>query len=327
MRIPNDLAKVFQIACQNDCTVLVTGPTGTGKSTLAHEIHRGSRRRLAPFIVVNLASLSEGVLESELFGHERGSFTGADQKRQGRLEAAQGGTVFLDEVGELTPRLQARLLEFLQSRTICPVGGNRTITLNVRVIAATHKNLEKSVARGEFREDLYHRLRVVTIGIHSLSERKEELPWLAQSCLSELAKTHSKPVAGISDSVIQKFKEYPWPGNIRELRNTIEYSLLSAESNFIQTGDLPPWFEKDLAQSKLRLIAGAPFFEGATLGVAEIPLTLNHQDTLQRLEKEYLRRALARNGGRINRTARQIGMNKTTLLRRIKAYSLLLGEA
>jgi len=321
MNFSQDMMKVVQMACKSESTVLITGFTGTGKSSLARQIHQKSKRSSGPFIAINLATLNEGLLESELFGHEKGSFTGADRKRSGRLEMAQGGTVFLDEVGELSPRMQARLLEFLHSRTVSAVGSNRDIQLNVRVIAATHKDLKAAVIKGDFREDLFHRLRVVSIPLKALREREEDFGDIVHLCLQEICKNLGRSITRISKEVAEKFETYEWPGNIRELRNVLEYAVLASSGTEITLEDLPTWL---MAPSPVEsaLSSGEP----AVLGVAEIPMTLDFQATLQRLEKEYLKRALDRNSGRISRTAHQIGLNKTTLLRRIRAYGLMTSK-
>lgn len=315
MNISADLSKLFHMATQFDSTVLITGPTGTGKSTLAKQIHLHSKRRSKPFICVNLATLHEGVLESELFGHEKGAFTGADQKRVGKLELAQGGTVFLDEVSELPPRLQARLLEFLQSRTLCPVGSNKEVCLDVRIIAATHKNLERAVARNEFREDLFHRLRVISVPMKSLKERCDEFDSLIHDCLKDVSSKTGRTIFRITPPVAEKFETYSWPGNLRELRNVLEYAVISSAGNEISVSDLPYWFLNSQGEDTKNL-------DSAILGLAEVPLSLNYQETFERFEKEYLQRALSRYRGRINRTARETGINKTTLIRRLRAYGI-----
>jgi DNA-binding NtrC family response regulator len=317
MDIPKNLLNLFNIASNSESTVLITGETGTGKTFLAKQIHDRSKRKGKPFVTVNLASLHEGTLESELFGHERGAFTGAEQKRVGRLELAQGGTVFLDEVGELSPRLQARLLEFLQNRKIAPVGSARDLRLDVRVIAATHRNLAEAVTRGQFREDLFHRLRVVAIPLKSLRERQGEFDSILHFCLKELCEQSGKSILKLSPAVAEHLEAYHWPGNVRELRNVLEYAVLASEDGEIQIKNLPAWLLLD--QQSLIVPTSNDF---PTLGTFEVPLTLDYRGTFERFEKEYLQRALSRNGGRVNRTARQIGINKTTLIRRIRAYRL-----
>jgi transcriptional regulator with PAS, ATPase and Fis domain len=344
MGVSRDQFKLFELASRGESTVLLTGETGTGKTYLAKKIHDSSRRALKPFVVVNLATLHGGTLESELFGHERGSFTGADSRRVGKLEMAQGGTVFLDEVGELSLSLQARLLEFLQFRTISPVGSNRVIQLDVRVIAATHRDLEKAVQKGVFREDLFHRLRVISIPMKSLRCRLGEFNELLTSTLEEFSRSSGRAVRGISGEVAEIFQNYAWPGNFRELRNVIEYGVQSAEGMEIQVHDLPLWLLEavnavGLSESSERAVirpqpsvwgldeysSGALEPKGSLvpdLGVLSLPLVLNYRLSKIQFEKEFLKRALVKNGGRINQTARQIGVNKSTLIRRMQHLGL-----
>jgi len=316
MNLSGNNKVAFQIAIKSDATVIINGPTGSGKTYLAHEIHKASLRSRRPFIVVNLASVHEGTIESELFGHERGSFTGAEQKRLGRLELADGGTVFLDEIGELSLRLQARLLEFIQSKTVTPVGSNRERKLDVRIITATHKNLANAVKRGEFREDLFHRLRVVTFELKALAERCDEFDEIVHYCLSEICRAANREVLRISEEFAAILEAYHWPGNIRELRNVLEYAVLASEGPEILPKDLPSWLELPSSDSvnSLRL--------SSTLGVAEFALSMDYSSSLSQFEREFLVRAIRKCRGRINRTARETGMNKTTLLRRLKEHGL-----
>jgi DNA-binding NtrC family response regulator len=323
MNSVSSLSKLVNIACKSEATVLITGATGSGKTSLARQIHEGSLRKNKPFVVINLASLHEGTIESELFGHERGAFTGADQRRVGRLELAHGGTVFLDEVGELSLRLQARLLEFIQSRKITPVGSNREIQLDVRIIAATHRDIWEASARGDFREDLLHRLCVVSIRLCSLRDRTDEFSDLVHDCLDVFAKQAGKSILRISPAVAELFESYDWPGNLRELRNVLEYAVLACEGSEITFSDLP-----ELFVSRARPVGGAPGWPRTivTTGTMSIPLILDYQTMITSFDREYLRWALTRNSGKISRTARQIGMAKTTLLRRMKEYSLTMAS-
>lgn len=302
-RTPTDLAT------KTDATVLITGPTGSGKSRLAQEIHAGGARRHRPFITVNLATLHEGTLESELFGHERGAFTGAESRRQGRLEAANGGTVFLDEIGELPPRLQARLLEFLQTKTISPVGSNREVKLDVRVIAATNRDLKRSVASGEFRLDLFHRLRVISIELESIAERAADFDSFVHDCLEEICRGSGRTLLRISPEVADRLESHDWPGNFRELRNVLEYAVHSSSGPELIEADLPSWFGEKMPSGANP--AGIPDFSA-----------FSYAEAIAQFERNYLEQALRRSRGRVNRTARAIQMNKTTLIRRMRAYGL-----
>lgn len=317
MKTPN--TRAFQLACEGESTVLLTGATGTGKTSLARQIHDRSRRRDKPFVVINLATLHEGTLESELFGRERGAYTGADFKRVGKLELAQGGTVFLDEVGELPVRLQARLLEFLQSRTLTPMGSNREVRLDVRIIAATHQPLEKKVRDGSFREDLFHRLRVIELNLPSLSALSEQFGEILHSVLSDVCRMTGKTVHRIAPEVADRFEAYSWPGNFRELRNVLEFAVQVCCDHQILLTDLPEWFVRSPA-------GGSKATGAAMLGVIEFELGSDFYACMTAMEREYLRRALARFGGRLNLTARKIGMNKTTLLRRVRDLGIHPGE-
>lgn len=309
-------SREFNIACRSDTTVLITGPTGSGKTRLAQEIHSRSARKAAPFITINLATLHEGVLESELFGHERGAFTGADHRRPGRLEAAQGGTVFLDEIGELNPRLQARLLEFLQSRTIRAVGGNHEQRLELRIIAATHRDLASAVVAGTFREDLFHRLRVVSLALPSLAELDEDFDSIVHSVLAELSRAARKSIQALAPETANLLEAYPWPGNFRELRNVLEFAVLASQGGVLEPADLPGWFLKEGGETRRKAFAPMP------LRAAEASGSPNYQAAMDRFEQEYLSTALLRTGGRVSQAARDIGMSKTTLLRRLQAFAI-----
>jgi two-component system, NtrC family, nitrogen regulation response regulator GlnG len=314
----------YRMAVKSDAHVLITGETGTGKSSLAFQIHQQSSRKDRPFITVNLATLHEGTMESELFGHERGAFTGADQKRMGKLELAHGGTVFLDEMGELPLRLQARLLEFLQSKKIYPIGGNREVQLDVRVIAATHQDLDQSVKNKNFREDLYHRLCVIALHLNSIRDQEDEFDSILQNCLHRVCEKLNTPLYGLSQDVVEELRGYAWPGNYRELSHVLEYGVLALEEGQeIGLNELPWSFfvKKEGYIHQKRGVEG-----GRDLGLMEIPLSLDYRNALCTFEKEYFRRMLYRNSGKITRTAKQIGLPKSTLLRRIRAYELTLAN-
>lgn len=321
-----------KLAENSNATVLITGETGTGKSCLAREIHRKSSRAVGPFVTVNLASLHEGTLESEIFGHERGSFTGADRKVIGKLERANRGTVFLDEVGELSLKLQARLLDFIQSKKISPLGSQRETELDVRIIAATHRNLEKEVKNGLFREDLFYRLRVIPIPLKPLRERIDEFDSIVHKCLQELCAHHGKPIRKIEENLAKAIEVYGWPGNIRELRNVLEFAVIACGSDELKFEHLPEWFKLNLtfcsleeAGLSVRWLTRHGRSSGSansTLGIAAVPLSVDFQETFNRFEKFFLETVLDQNDMRIGKAAREIGVNRTTLLRRLREHQL-----
>jgi transcriptional regulator with GAF, ATPase, and Fis domain len=232
------LQLVRRVAAQ-DATVLVLGESGTGKELIARALHQGSPRRAKPFVAINCAALTETLLESELFGHEKGAFTGAVAQKKGRLESAEGGTVFLDEIGEMAMSLQAKLLRVLQEREFERVGGNKTHRLDVRLVAATNRDLMTEVRAGKFREDLYHRLNVVALRMPPLRERPEDIPLLAEHFLRKSARRMGRTMAGISPEAERMLIRYSWPGNVRELENAMERGVVLCESEWLMHGDLP----------------------------------------------------------------------------------------
>jgi two-component system, NtrC family, response regulator AtoC len=224
------LRQLIERVAPTDATVLITGENGTGKEMVARELYRRSPRRTEPYIKVNCAALSENLIASELFGHERGAFTGATERREGRFELANKGTLLLDEVSEIPPTLQAKLLRVLQEREFERVGGTKTIKVNVRILATSNRDLNHFVANGEFRQDLYYRLNVFPIHVPPLRERSEDIPLIAESFLQRLARKHGMKIPGFSDAALQVMSQYPWPGNVRELQNTIERAVILSEN-------------------------------------------------------------------------------------------------
>jgi DNA-binding NtrC family response regulator len=295
----NEVIQTARKAAQSDSTVLLLGESGTGKDLLARSIHNWSARRGRLFMPVNCVALSEELLESELFGHEKGSFTGASAQKRGKLEVADGGTVFLDEIGDMKPGLQAKLLRFLQNREFDRVGGTRTIRVNVRIVAATNQDLRKAVKAGTFREDLFFRLNVVTITLPPLRERSEEIPQLAEFFLKKHCLEAKKPVMQISPPAVKMLAAYPWPGNVRELQNAIERAVVLKTGEVLTPEDfaLQPM---DLSAEQAEQV-DRPFHEA-----------------VEHNKKQIIRRALVRAGGSQTRAAELLGLQRTYLARLIK---------
>ncbi len=283
-------------AAETDVTVLLRGESGTGKELVAQAIYQLSPRAQGPFITVNCAALPENLLESELFGYEKGAFTGATQRRMGKFEAAHRGTIFLDEIGDMSPGTQAKLLRVLQNKEIYRLGGNQRIEVDVRIIAATHKPLEEMVSRGQFREDLYYRLNVFPIELPPLRERKEDIPELVHHFLTRY------PVQHISREAMALLMDYHWPGNVRELQNAIERAAIIADS-IIQPGDLPPYIRQQLHPVNS--------FELPEEGIV-----------LDELEKELIRQALRKSGGNKTRAAELLGITRRRLYSMIERFGI-----
>ena len=233
-----EVFRTIEKVARSNATVLVLGETGVGKELVAEALHRNSSRSDRPFVKMNCAALHESLLESELFGHEHGAITGADRQRTGRFELANEGTLFLDEIGNMTPSTQTKVLRVLQEREFERLGGSRTVKVDVRLVAATNKNLEEAIQRGEFREDLYYRLNVVSVNVPPLRERKEDIVPLASHFIDRFAKELKKDVRGLEPAAVRALKRHTWPGNIRELENTVERAVLMAEGRFLQEDDM-----------------------------------------------------------------------------------------
>jgi transcriptional regulator with GAF, ATPase, and Fis domain len=288
-----------------DTTVLLTGESGTGKEVLARFIHRGSPRKDGPFVALNCAALPEQLLESELFGHERGAFTGALDARAGKIEQAAGGVLFLDEVGEMSPAVQAKFLRVLQEREYQRLGGARTLKADVRVLAATNRNLKAAITKGAFREDLYYRLAVFDITLPPLRERPEDVLLLVEAFLEEIGRSVGRPAAGVSRDAREKILEYPWPGNVRELRNAVERAVILCEGGLITSDHLPMGVATARATSPET--KPAPSTTGGTLDA---------------VEKDMIAQALARAGNNQSKAARQLGISRAQLRSRIEKHGL-----
>jgi two-component system response regulator AtoC len=301
--------QIAQVA-QTHATVLVSGESGTGKELVARAIHRQSPRRDQPFVAVNLTAVPDGLFESELFGHEKGAFTGAHARKLGKFELAHGGTLFLDEVGSLRVDLQAKLLRALQEREVERLGGTRTIPVDVRVITATNEDLRQLVRARAFREDLFYRINVAALTIPPLRERKEDIPILVEHFIRKYAREFKKDVRGISRGALPSLGAYDWPGNVRELENVIERSVALATRPVIRLDDLP----LDLA-----------IHDEPTRGVAGgAPLSL--KEARDRFEQVYILRALERENWNQSRAARTLGVHRNTLLARLAGWGIRRDE-
>lgn len=300
-----EIFDVVQQVAPTRATVLLAGESGTGKEIFAKAIHQLSPRAKQPFVAVHCAALAPTLLESELFGHEKGAFTGAHERRIGRFEQAQGGTLFLDEIGEIDAAIQVKLLRFLGERTFERVGSNKTLTADVRLIAATNKNLEELVKAGTFREDLFFRLRVVEIVLPPLRDRTGDIPLLAQKFLKEFATENEKDVNEFSADALELLMRYSWPGNVRELRTAIEHAVVLCRGGKISARDLPPSVRSD----------------SASIAQSGQPLAANDL-TVKEAEKQLIVRALRETNGNRTLAAEKIGMSRRTFHRKLHVYHL-----
>ncbi|UCD56855.1 MAG: sigma-54-dependent Fis family transcriptional regulator [Candidatus Hydrogenedentota bacterium] len=309
-----DIFRLIEHVAATNTTVLVTGESGTGKELVARAIHSKSARHLKPFVVVNCAALSEHLLESELFGHVKGAFTGAHIDRRGRFELADGGTLFLDELALMSIPLQGKLLRVLQEKEFEPVGGTRTIRVDVRIIGATNKDLERLLEEKGLREDLYYRLNVVEIHLPPLRERREDVPLLVDHCISKLYRELGKNVRGVSDEVIKSLTEYSWPGNVRELENVIERAMVLGKSDVLGIENFPSQIMEQRGQTDSR----ESFFNGLRLTDDGISL----METVEEIEKRLIREALERTGGNKTKAAELLGVTRKIMRYKTEKYGL-----
>jgi two-component system response regulator HydG len=296
-----ELLEMVGYVAPTEATVLIAGESGTGKELVAETLHRNSERKNEPFIKVNCAALAESLLESELFGHEKGAFTGAERRRDGTFVQADGGTLFLDEIGETSTAMQVKLLRVLQEGELQRVGGDTTITVDVRIIAATNRDLEKEVAEGRFREDLYYRLNVVTLEVPPLRERQGDIRLLAEHFISSFAEKNRRTVESVSRECWDHLSGYPWPGNVRELENAIERGIILMRGNHLTQKSLP--------------LAVQKYFENSPEGRGARP------STLQQAEMELIRQTLNETGGNKSEAARRLGITRKTLQNKLQKYS------
>jgi DNA-binding NtrC family response regulator len=307
------MQKVFELArvsARSASTILILGESGSGKEVLARAVHAESPRAAGAFVAVNCGALTESLLESELFGHEKGAFTGAVSRRKGKFEAADGGTLFLDEVGDVSPKLQLELLRVLEERSFHRVGGNEPISVDVRIIAATNRDLQKAVAEGRFREDLYYRLNVIPILVPPLRERREDIPLLVDRFVEALAVELKKRVDGVSHEAMAALLAHPWPGNVRELRNVLERGAVVATGALIQASDLG--LPATVApEPPVVAAASAPGAAAGQLG-----------GTLEDVERRHIGDVLLAAGGNVTQAARSLGIDRVTLYKKIRKYGL-----
>ena len=293
--VMQQLLNEIAMVAPSDATVLIHGDSGTGKELVARALHASSARCNKPLVTLNCAALNESLLESELFGHEKGAFTGADKRREGRFVEADGGTLFLDEIGDISPLMQVRLLRAIQEREVQRVGSNQTLAVDVRLIAATHRDLAQEVNAGRFRQDLYYRLNVVTIEMPALRQRREDIPLLAEHFLQHFAQRNRKAVKGFTPQAMDLLIHYDWPGNIRELENAIERAVVLLTGEYISERELP------------MAIAATPIKAESSLEI----------QPLVDVEKEVILAALEKTGGNKTEAARQLGITRKTLLAKI----------
>jgi transcriptional regulator with GAF, ATPase, and Fis domain len=302
------MLSVVERVADTDSTVLITGESGTGKELVARALHYNSRRADAPLVTVNCGAIPEELLESELFGHVKGAFTNAVAHREGRFAAADGGTIFLDEIGDMSPTLQVKLLRVLQERTFEPVGSSKTQAVDVRVVAATHRNLLELISEDRFREDLYYRLNVLPVEVPPLRERREDIPLLVHHFVDHARHERGARVDSISDSALQRLVDYDWPGNVRELQNVVERLSVLVIDGEIGEDDLPDGFRDE----------PRPRHTGPRVP----PTGLDFNQTVEALEADLLAQALALTGWNKNRAAQLLGLNRTTLIEKIKKRGL-----
>lgn len=337
----SEMKKIFGVIhklAKVDTSVMIRGDSGTGKELVARAIHYNSGRKDRRLVAINCSSIAETLFESELFGHEKGAFTGADQRQIGKFQYAEGGTLFLDEIGDLSPAMQVKLLRVLQERKFTPVGSNREIEMDVRIIAATNRNLEERIQKGTFREDLFYRLNVVSIFLPPLKERKDDITRLVAHFIAKFNLLHKKAIVKISSDSMELLMRHHWPGNIRELENVIEHSFVIESTDTIQRASLPAYLAGSLqaegsSEADEVLDSDDSEFEDLDVGSdADIPLVgvpvgeadgfLDYRLHKEQFEKEFIIKALKMFKGRINQTAMHAKIPKKTLLRKLQKYTI-----
>jgi len=331
------MQKVFNIIsklAQVDTPVLIRGESGTGKELVAKAIHYNGIRKDEKFVSINLAAIPDELIESELFGHEKGAFTGAIERKIGKFQYADGGTLFLDEIGDVSPQMQVKLLRVLQEKVFTPVGSNRVLNSNVRIIAASHRPFEEMIKEGSFREDLFYRLNVLPVYLPPLRDRKADIPILVNYYIQYFNNHHALSIEGFEEDAFSLIKEYSWPGNIRELRNVIEHAFIIESSNRIRVGSLPDVLSKkssELDEPEYIDVEGirdsvlddeSETTESYDFNFPTDDGELNFQEAKDMFEKTFIQTALKINNGKINQTALKANIPKKTLLRKIEKYNI-----
>ncbi len=319
--------KLIEQVADTDVTVLILGESGTGKEVIARNLHYRSSRRHKPFVPVNCGAIPGELLESELFGHEKGAFTGALSARQGRFEMAEGGTLFLDEIGDMPLAMQVKLLRVLQERCFERVGGNRTIHCDVRVIAATHRDLEAEIKAGRFREDLYYRLNVFPIEVPALRERREDIPALVADLIARI-ENEKRGSVRLTAAALETLKRYDWPGNVRELANLIERLAVLYPYGVVDVADLPEKILRRIGETPVPQPAAVPVLRPPAAGAPTLPEEgLDLKAHLSSLERELIRQALEECNGVVAHAAKRLKMRRTTLVEKLRKYGLRADES
>ncbi len=299
------LFELVKDVAQTSSTVLIRGESGTGKELIAHAIHFNSERAKKPFVKVNCAVLAENLLESELFGHVKGAFTGAIKDKLGRFELAHGGTIFLDEIGDISPNMQLKLLRVIQEGEFERVGGTETIKVDVRIIAATNRNLEEAMQKGEFRQDLYYRLNVIPIEVPPLRERRDDIPLLVSHFLEKFNREFNKKIQAVDDEAMKFLQSYHWPGNIRELENLLERAVVLNKTGILTTRDFPPYVVQSQEPE-----------------IIEIDTNRSLNELVDAYEKQIILKALRENNFNKLRTAEKLGIHRSTFMSKLKKYGI-----
>jgi DNA-binding NtrC family response regulator len=297
-----EIFELIRTVADSEAVVMIRGESGTGKELIARAIHANSKRKYGPLIALSCGALPETLLESELFGYEKGAFTGAQYSRKGRIEMADGGTLFLDEIGDISPKTQVDLLRVLQEKTIHHLGSTKPIKIDVRIVSATNRDLEKEVKNGNFREDLYYRLNVVTINVPPLRDRTEDIPLLVNHFLKKFSIENSKKIDGFSHEALGMLMGYPWPGNVRELENVVEHAVVVCKNDEIMPGNLPDCVRQEIRKIKEENAAAPKSLEDA--------------------EKIHIMKILEQNDGNVSKSAKELGIDRVTLYNKIKKYNI-----